>query len=87
MKTPKRHTTGKGLTSWKVNGILHREDGPAIEHPDGTKSWWINGKRHREDGPAIEYNDGEKYWFLNNKLVTVNSNEEFLRMVKLKAFW
>jgi len=46
---------------------LHREDGPAIEHPDGTKYWYVNDKRHREDGPAIERTNGDKVWYLNGK--------------------
>jgi len=23
---------------------IHREDGPAIEYPDGRKEWWIKGQ-------------------------------------------
>ena len=45
--------------------IYHREDGPAIEHANGTKYWYLNGKLHREDGPAVEWVDGDKSWFLN----------------------
>ena len=48
--------------------ILHREDGPAVEHSDGHKEWYLNGKRHREDGAAIEYVTGTKYWYVNGKL-------------------
>jgi len=33
-----------GTKTWYRNGLLHREDGPAIEHPDGTKSWYLNSK-------------------------------------------
>jgi hypothetical protein len=29
--------------------ILHREDGPAFEHIDGSKSWYLNGKYVSED--------------------------------------
>ena len=47
--------------------ILHREDGPALEYPNGDKEWRLNGKYHREDGPAIEYADGSKEWRLNGK--------------------
>ena len=50
----KRYYKDKQMT------IYHREDGPAIEHTDGTKSWYINNKCHREDGPAIECTDGHK---------------------------
>jgi hypothetical protein len=51
---------------WYLNGKRHREDGPAVEYPDGNKSWYINGKRHREDGPAIE-GFGRKEWYLNGE--------------------
>ena len=54
-------------TEWRLNGILHREDGPAYEHSDGYKSWYLNGQRHREDGPAIEGSDGSKNWWINGE--------------------
>ena len=56
-----------GNKAWYLNGKLHREDGPAIEHADGYKVWYLNGKYHREDGPAIEWADGSKFWYLNGK--------------------
>jgi len=54
--------------------ILHREDGPACEHADGTKSWWLNGKRHRIDGPAVEWDDGHKEWWANGIRLSQNAN-------------
>jgi hypothetical protein len=58
-----------GIIKWKSpNGILHREDGPAVEHPYAYKSWYINGKRHREDGPAVEYSNGDKEWYINGEI-------------------
>jgi hypothetical protein len=27
---------------WWLNGKFHREDGPAIEYPSGTKEWYLN---------------------------------------------
>jgi len=57
-----------GLKYWRLNGNLHREDGPASEYSNGTKSWYLNGNYHRVDGPAIEYWDGTKYWYLNGNL-------------------
>ena len=47
--------------------IRHREDGPAIEHANGSKEWWENDKLHRKDGPAIEWADGSKSWYLNGE--------------------
>ena len=48
-------------------GKLHREDGPAIEWPDGSKVWYLNGELHREGGPAVEHTNGYKAWFLNRE--------------------
>lgn len=76
-----------GDKEWFQNGLYHREDGPAIECFNGTKYWIINGKSHREDGPAIVYASGGKSWYLNDELIDCKDNEEFLRVVKMKAFW
>ena len=59
-----------GNKYWRLNGKLHREDGPAIEYANGNKWWYLNGKYHREDGPAIEWADGDKEWWLNGEEVT-----------------
>jgi hypothetical protein len=59
-----------GDKEWFLNGKLHREDGPAIEHSNGYKSWFLNGKRHREDGPAVEFCNSYKSWFLDGKELT-----------------
>jgi len=29
---------------WHKNGLLHREDGPAVEWVNGGKEYWYNGK-------------------------------------------
>jgi len=58
-----RHIDDAGSILWFKDDLLHREDGPAVEHADGDKEWFFHGKRHREDGPAFEY--GEKKLFAN----------------------
>jgi len=58
------------ISEYRLNGKLHREDGPAVEYVDGSKEWWFNGKLHREDGPAVEYVDGSKEWWFNGKQFT-----------------
>jgi hypothetical protein len=51
---------------WRVNGKLHREDGPAIEHDGGGLEWYRNGRLHRLDGPAIERDAPTgSHWFVN----------------------
>jgi len=54
-----------GDKEWRINGLLHRKNGPAIEYVNGDKEWYINNELHRADGPAVEYHDGDKLWFLN----------------------
>ena len=53
-------------TEYYKDGVLHREDGPAVEWLNGSKFWFINGKRHREDGPAFVWADGTNNWYLND---------------------
>ena len=48
-------------------GELHREVGPAVEWPSGTKFWYRDGKLHREDGPAIEWAHGGKEWWCDGQ--------------------
>jgi len=53
--------------TWCKNGNVHREDGPAIEHVNGTTIWYKNGKIHRDNGPAVEHTSGYKIWYKNGK--------------------
>ena len=54
-----------GIKTWYKDGIIHKDDGPAVIHVDGTICWYKNGKIHREDGPAVIEPDGEEEWYLN----------------------
>ena len=57
-----------GYWQWQNSkGQRHRENGPAIEYPNGSKTWYLNGKLHREDGAAIERADGSKEWWVNGE--------------------
>lgn len=38
---------------WRLNGDIHRENGPAVIHDDGSKEWWVNDK------PIYAYRFGE----------------------------
>lgn len=55
----------RGTRRWKLDGVLHREDGPAVERADGTKFWCRNGDTHRLDGPAVEYSSGSRGWYVD----------------------
>jgi hypothetical protein len=58
-----------GTKRWHLNGLAHREDGPAIEHFNGAKNWMRHGLLHREDGPALESRFGNE-WYLNDRRYT-----------------
>jgi len=66
--TPEIIYNKNGDKEWRVNGLLHREDGPAVEMYNGDKAWYLNNKQHREDGPAAIRKNGDKKWYLNGKL-------------------
>ena len=49
------------------DGLLNREDGPAVERSNGTREWWIDGVQHREDGPAVERANGDREWWIDGQ--------------------
>lgn len=56
-----------GDRAWWLNGMRHREDGPAEICADGSQMWWLNDKRHRDDGPAAILSNGTYVWAKNGK--------------------
>jgi len=61
-----------------------------VKYTDGFQSWWKNGYRHKEDGPAIIFGDNKPMpdqWWYNGERIKCNSQQEFERMLRLKAFW
>ena len=72
---------GFGWTHY-VNGVIHCEDGPAIEYSDGDLQWVFNGKTHRIGGPAYIGKNGTQFWSVNGKYhredgpATINHNGE-----------
>lgn len=54
---------------WYEKGLIHREDGPAVEHFDRWfKKWYRHGILHREDGPAVECLNGNSEWYFDGRL-------------------
>lgn len=54
---------GGGAVEYRLNGELHRIDGPAVITREGDEHWYLNGKRHRIGGPAIITRNGaEQHW-------------------------
>jgi hypothetical protein len=51
-----------GTKLWKLKGLYHRTDGPAIEWTDGSYFWYMKGLLHRTNGPAVETRE-YRQWF------------------------
>jgi hypothetical protein len=52
---------------WRANGLLHRENGPAVIRSDGRDEWFLNGRRHQPDGPAVVWSNGYEAWWLHGQ--------------------
>lgn len=50
-----------------IDGLFHRERGPAIIYSNGLRVWCKDGVSHREGAPAVFLADGEKLWCLNGE--------------------
>jgi len=46
-----------------------------------------HGLRHRLDGPAVENDYGYKAWYVDGRYIDCKTQEEFEKLLKLKAFW
>jgi hypothetical protein len=60
---PNKITRKNGTIEYYKNGLLHRENGPAIIYADGRKKWYQNGHLHRLDGPASEWPKFYREWY------------------------
>lgn len=76
-----------GVKEWYINGKRHRVDGAAVIWTTGRFEWWLNGVCHRTDGPAIIDPYGNESWYYNGQRVECGSQEEFDRLIKLRALW
>ena len=82
-----------GTKKWYINGLCHRDDGPAIIYPNGSEEWYKNGKLHRLYGSARTiwtktgvidggwYIDGRQ---LSEKEVTAIIKAQRIRGIKIK---
>jgi len=68
-----------------MKSINHKEY--VVKSFDGTIYHYKGSKIHRTDGPAVECDDGFKLWFYNGARINCSSQEEFEKLLKLKAFW
>ena len=80
---------GAGTVRYYKKGTiqLHRLDGPAVEHQNGSKFWYQNGELHRLDGPAVEFANGVNEWYINDEQYTeAQFNAEIARLARLERY-
>jgi len=66
------------LRVWHLNGLHHRDGGPATLSNDGYQVWYQYDKEHREDGPAIIYPNGHKeYWLYGQEYTQVKNDTQW----------
>lgn len=57
-----------------------------LSYDNNINIHYKNGIVHRDDGPAIYFHNKE-YYVLNGKRINCSSDEDFKKLIKLKAFW
>jgi hypothetical protein len=54
---------------WYRDGLLHREDGPAVHNPSRNHTcWYTRGEKHRDGNLPAETIDGNAFWYVRGKL-------------------
>lgn len=70
--------TEDGELRWYKDGMLHRENGPAVVYQNGDGDWYCNGRPHRTDGPSFSNPIG---WFIGG--VRITTTKQYQRKAKL----
>ena len=75
--------TGQFYKNWQdyhyefwLDGLRHREDGPAYSNGAGHVEYWVRGQRHRKGGPAIINSNSletVKQWWEDGKFIRSES--------------
>ena len=72
-----------GYQEYWNNGKLGRLNGPAIIYSDGGQDWILQGLYHRADGPARIFANGMKEYFHHGRKIPAQTDNEFMRKVRL----
>ena len=57
-----------GIRRWTVDGVLHRDGGPAVVWPNGSEAWYRHGELHRDGAPAVWGPAGDEKWYRHGRL-------------------
>ena len=64
---PTKFINNEGLIEYRLDGKLHREDGPAYYDMGTNECWFYNNKLHRVGGPAESWSGSER-WYRHGEL-------------------
>ena len=70
----------------KANGLLDREDGPAVVYANAGEEWWQNGKVHREAGAAVTLGNGARLMLSGSSPYLTNSAISKLKLPGTKIW-
>ena len=76
MNKPECKIYPDGTKRWQLNGKLHREDGPAVEHFDGVKYWHLNGNKIHPEVLVDLWLEREVFCWYDETTETLNFGEE-----------
>ena len=76
MNKPECITFSYGTKAWFLNGKLHREEGPAVERPDGTKEWYLNDEEVHPETLADLWLELEVFCWYDEANETLNFAEK-----------
>lgn len=71
MATPRMKVTDGDIRRWYLGQQRHRDDGPAVEYPNGDYVWYDHGKFHRDGAPAARV-EGKYLWAQYDELHRVD---------------
>lgn len=77
--------TKEGVVTYYQHGYVHREDGPAVIHPDGTEEWYLYDRRHSNIGPAVKYPNGNVEYYIYGDKIT--NPEDYYHETKIVIKW
>lgn len=60
---PTKTVRGDGTITYRLNGLYHRLDGPALIYSNGEHKWYHHHQLHRLDGPAVTRENGTQEWY------------------------
>jgi hypothetical protein len=83
---PSLTISDNGNQHWRVNGVRHREDGPALTTVTGYQAWYINDLLHRIDGPAIMGPEDFLAWYIGGEDITCEV-ERWMELKEISWPW